>query len=246
MRTTLAVLLLIPHIAIAESTPEPVSQLDEARLFNTTEAYRLDPGTYRLELRGMSGEPYTKPTLELRAELGLTKHVQINIAQDLSTVEDHTTVIAAAPIGIRYSLAGAEDEVLGNPAVEATVIPRTNAPSRAQVKVLAAEQVMPKVVLAMNAYLEQNLDRRTFAGVDGAFGMTGGVSYALIPGLVRIGGEGVVGEAQYGLPYYTLVAGLGPNAMVTRGPFALTATVLANLATPSVSLEPKLTLGATF
>ncbi len=149
-------------------------------------------------------------------------------------------------MSLRYSLGRMEDQVLGNPAIEAELIPRANAPARAGLKLLAAEEVMPRLVVAVNAYFEQNIDRGTAAGVDGAFGMTGGLSYALVPHLLQVGGEGQLGEAQYGQSSYTLVAAMGPNVVLHRGPVALTATVLADLAPIRVGLEPKLTAALTF
>ncbi len=154
--------------------------------------------------------------------------------------------LSAAPIAVRYSLARQEDEVLGNPAFEAVVIPRVNAPSRAALRVVLAEEVMPRLVVAMNGYIEQNLDRETPVGIDGTYGAKAGISYGVIPELLRVGAEGELGGAQYGAPGYALVASMGPNAVLNRGPLALTTSVEANLATPKLDLEPKVTLGLTF
>ena len=242
MRTVIAVLLLVPTLAIANDS----SHLDDQRLFNTVDAFHLEPGDFRFELSGAEGQPLTQPTLELRAEVGLSEHVQLSFAEDTTQASGRAPTLSAAPISVRYALGAMEDQVLGNPAIEATVIPRANAPARAELKLLLAEEVMPRVVVAANAYFAQDLERQTAAGADGAFGMTGGLSYALLPGLLRVGGEGQLGEAQYGLANYYLVAALGPDVVLHRGPFALTASVMANLAPALVSIEPKVTLGFTY
>ena len=73
MRALLAVLLLTPSLALPEPTPPadlpapnvapaliaPASQINEERLFNSTEVFRLDPGTSRIELGFASGAPST-------------------------------------------------------------------------------------------------------------------------------------------------------------------------------------------
>jgi len=244
MRAVLAVLMLCPAVAVAD--PGPLSHLDEVPLFNSTEVYHLEPGTFRVAVQGASGEPASQPTMQIRAEVGLTEHFQLRVAEDLTAATGQNSILSAAPIAVRYSLGRMEDQVLGNPAVEAQFIPRANGPARAGLRLIAGEEVMPRVVVAMNAYLEQNLNRQTVAGVDGTFGMTGGISYALVPGLLQVGGEGQLGEAQYGLPDYYFVAALGPNAVLQRGPFALTASCLANIAGRQVGLEPKVMLSTTF
>ena len=242
MRAQFAVLLLISTVAGADDS----FHLDDQRLFNTVDAYHLEPGDFRTEVQAFAGQPLTQPTLELRAEVGVREHVQLSFAEDMTQASGHAPTLSAAPISVRYSLGTIEDQVLGNPAIEATVIPRGNAPTRAQLKLLVAEELMPRVVVAANAYFAQDLERRTAAGADGAFGMTGGLSYALLPGLLHVGVEGQLGEAQYGLANYYLVAALGPDVVLHRGPFALTASVMANLAPALVSIEPKVTLGFTY
>ena len=245
MRTVTAfALLVLPAVALADV--QPSSELDQVPLFNSTEVYHLEPGTVRVAVQGASGEPETPPTVQVRAEVGLTEHLQLSVAEDLAAATGQSSILSGAPIAVRYSLGRMEDQVLGNPAIEAQLIPRASGPVRAGLRLIVGEEVMPRVVVAMNAYLEQNLNRQTRAGVDGTFGMTGGVSYALVPGLLRVGGEGQVGEAQYGLPDYYFVAALGPNAVLQRGPFALTASCLADIAGRQVGLEPKVTAALTF
>ena len=72
MRALLAVLLLTPVLALAESSPQVIevpvpteasNSLNADRLFNDVEVFRLDPGTSRIEVRFASGAPDTDPTL---------------------------------------------------------------------------------------------------------------------------------------------------------------------------------------
>ena len=85
MRTVIAVLLLVPALALANNS----SHLEGQRLFNTVDAFHVEPGDFRFELSGFEGQPLTQPTL------------------------------SAAPISVRYSLGTMEDQVPGNPAIEA-------------------------------------------------------------------------------------------------------------------------------
>ena len=89
-----------------------------------------------------------------------------------------------------------EDQVLFNPAIEATFTPRANAPARAGLRLLLSEEVAPHLVVAANGYIEQNLERDTPVGVDGTMGVTGGVSYGLLGNHVHLGAEGQLGIVQ--------------------------------------------------
>jgi hypothetical protein len=232
MRALLAALLLTPCLALANEPhladtllgPDVAATpaFDSVRLFNATEAYHLDPSDVRVELRYASGLPETQPAIEVRAEVGVTRHFQIGLAQDVSQSTGHSLQPSATPISLRYTLGSEEDEVLFNPGVEVTVTPRANASARAGVRLLLAEEVVPHLVVAANGYLEQNLDRGTSAGVDGTLGVTGGVSYSLLRNHIHVGAEGQVGEAQYGMPDYYLVLAAGPNAVLSAGPVAAT------------------------
>jgi hypothetical protein len=258
MRTLLVALLLTPALALAEPSPVPETEsarfplptapamLDEARLFNTVEVDHLAADQYRVELRYASGAYATLPTMEVRGELGLTDHFQLNVGQDVTADAHQSPQLATTHLGVRYSLGALADLIPGDPAVEAELMPRAHAPARAALRLLTAKELASHLVLAANGYLEQNLDRGSSAGVDGAFGMTGGVSYALLPGILRIGGEAQLGEAQYGGPDYRLAVAMGPNAVLTRGPFAVTASALLDLARPHIGLLPMLTVGCTF
>ena len=216
------------------------------RLFNTTEVFRLDPGTYRLELAYASGAPHSQPTMDLRAEVGLTHHFQVSVGQTASVAPGQNLQLSATPISVRYTLGREPGDIYGNPAVEAVVIPRVDARSRAALRVLAAEEIVPRLVVAMNGYLEQNLDRSAPVGVDGSVGVTGGVSYSLLPNLLKVGGEAQIGAAQYGQPRYSFVGALGPNVVLHRGFFGATVSGLFDLAQPRVGFEPTVTMAATF
>jgi hypothetical protein len=184
--------------------------------------------------------------MDLRAEVGLTHHFLVSLGQTGSVAPGQNLQLTATPIAVRYTLGREAGAIYGNPAVEAEVIPRIDARSRAALRVLAAEEVVPRLVVAMNGYLEQNFDRSAPVGVDGAVGMTSGVSYDLLPGLLHVGAEGQVGAAQYGQPNYSFVAALGPNVVLHRGFFAATASGMFDLARPRVGFEPMVTMGATF
>ena len=175
MRAVLAALLLIPGLALADAAPlvsetAPASTppvLDSVRLFNTTEAFHLEPSDVRVELRFASGATASDPTMEVRAEVGVTSHFQLELAEDVTAPVGQSVQPSATPIGIRYSLGSEEDALLLNPAIEATVTPRTNAAARAGLRLLLAEELVPHLVVAANGYVEQNLNRGTSAGVDG-------------------------------------------------------------------------------
>jgi hypothetical protein len=248
--------LLIPTLALAdpgaEATPLmpleplPASDLDAVRLFNLSEVDHLSSGVIRTEVRAMAGTPVELPTVQVRAEAGLTEHIQASIAEDLTSAQGQSVQLAASHLALRYSLGSDPGSILGNPALEAEFSPRANAPARAGLRLLASEEVAPHLVVAVNGYLEQNLDRRTPAGVDGQVGMTSGISYGILPGFVRIGAEGNLGAAQDEAPGYQLALSAGPNAVLSAGPLAATATMLADLSRPRVGLQPQLTLSGTF
>ena len=255
MRALLAVAVLFPALVLADvpgvhSPPEaiapPASALDSVRLFNSVEAYRLEPSDVRAEVRFLEGMPGTEPTMEVRAEVGVTRHFQLNLAEDISAAHGGGLQPTATPVSLRYTLGSEEDDILFNPAIEAVVTPRPNAPARAGVRLLLAEEVVPRLVVAANGYLEQNLDRGSPAGVDGALGMAGGVSYALVRGHVRLGAEGQLGAAQYGAPGYSLALAAGPTAALSLGPVAATLSGLVDLTQRRIGFEPMVTLGSTF
>jgi hypothetical protein len=79
MRALLAVVLLCPCLAFAQSSDiassseaasPPTSSLDSVRLFNTTEAYHLEPSDVRVELRALPDTWYSPG-----AEITATKRV---------------------------------------------------------------------------------------------------------------------------------------------------------------------------
>ncbi len=253
MRSLLAALLLVPALAVADDGPALVTNLgasvpalDAVRLFNTTEAYHLEPADVRVELRYASGAPSSDPTMEVRAEVGITQHFQLELAEDVAAPSGKSVQPSATPIGLRYSLGSLEDSIPLNPAVELTVTPLPNAAARAGLRLLLAEELVPRMVVAANGYVEQNIDRGTTAGVDGAYGMTGGVSYIFLRGHIHLGAEGQLGEAQYGMPDYYLVLAAGPNAVFSAGPCAATLTSMFNLAPSRVGFEPMGSMGCTF
>ena len=248
MRTVLVALLLVPALVRADAPPgaAPASDLDALRLFNTTEVFHLAPGTFRAEVDYSSGAPDTVPAMQARAELGRTDHFQASVAVDGIDPAGQSPELSATHLALRYSLGAAPDGVGGNPGIEAELISRANAPVRAALRVLAAKELVPHLVVAANGYVEQNLDRQTPVGVDGTFGATAGVSYGLISRFIRIGAEGQLGAAQYGGTRYQLALAGGPNAVLSAGPLALTGTVLADLTHRQVGVEPMLTLGCTF
>ena len=255
MRALLAAVLLTPALAVADPAIDAAadsavashpSVLDAVRLFNTTEVYRLEPSDVRAEVRFASGVPGTEPTLEVRAEVGVTRHVQLGLAEDIADSPGGAIQPSATPISLRYTLGSTEDDLLLNPAVEVTVTPRPSAPARAGLRLLLGEELMPRLVVAANGYVEQNIDRGTPAGVDGALGLTGGASYAVLPRHIRVGVEGQVGAAQYGLPDYYLALAAGPNAVFSVGPVAATLSAMFDLAQRRVGFEPMATVGCTF
>ena len=184
--------------------------------------------------------------MSLRTEVGVTDHIQVGVAQVLTSEPGGIIGLAAVPVSVRYSLNSEANALPGNPAIEASLIPRVNEPARASLRLLLAKELLPRLTIAANAYLEQNLNRGTSEGVDGIYGLTSGVSYSLIPGLLHAGAEAQLGSAQYGQPRYYLVMALGPNVVLHRGPFALTASVMADLVRSQVKAEPMLTAGVNF
>ena len=246
MRALLAVVVLCPALALADAPAVPSNVLDGARLFNTTEVYRLEPSDVRAEVQVSSGIPGSQPALEVRAEVGVTRHFQLGLEEDIAVASGQSPQPSATPISLRYTLGSREDDLLLNPSIEAVVTPRPNAPARAGLRILLGEELMPRLVVAANGYIEQNVDRGTQAGVDGTFGMTAGASYSLLAGHLHVGAEGQLGAAQYGGPGYQAVIAAGPNAVASLGPAALTLTGLFDLARRNVGFEPMVTLGCTF
>lgn len=256
MRALLATLLLTPCLALADAPPvvggqpdvalTPVSVLDRVRLFNTTELFQLEPSDVRAELRFAAGVPGAGSTMEVRAEVGVTRHFQLSLAEDISDPRGGSLQPSATPIALRYTLGSGEDDILFNPSVEVSVTPRPSAPARAGVRLLVGEEVVPHLVVAANGYVEQNIDRGTPAGVDGAFGMTAGASYGLLRDHIRLGAEGQLGAAHYGEPRYRAVIAAGPNAVASLGPVAATLTGLFDLTQRRVGFEPMVTVGCTF
>ncbi len=249
MRALLAVVVLCPALALADapgisSSPPAQNTLDSVRLFNNAEVYRLEPSDVRAEVR--VAIPDGQPILEVRAEVGVTRHFQLGLAEDISAASGQSMQPSATPISLRYTLGSREDDLLLNPAIEAVVTPRPNAPARAGLRLLLGEEVMPRLVVAANGYIEQNVDRGTSAGVDGTFGMTGGASYSLLAGHLHLGAEGQLGAAQHSGPRYEAVIAAGPNAVASLGPAALTLTGLFDLSRRTVGFEPMVTLGCTF
>ncbi len=232
---------------VDENSPDESQQ----RLFSGVEMWRLDPFRFRSDLSfevPASSLSDANEQLELSVSIGLTRHLQLSVAEQVGQLSGSDTSIQQvdSPISIRYSLGDHYGELAGNPAVELSWHPRHGSPDRIGGRLILNGEITGNIEGALNLYVEQNVERMTRHYVDGTLGATAGVSYRVIDQHLRIGFEGRMGMAQPDDSLYQPDIAVGPVVMATIGPVSATTCMRLNLSAPQVKLEPSATLSYLF
>ncbi|MGZ5957700.1 MAG: hypothetical protein ACXWK5_02590 [Myxococcaceae bacterium] len=179
-----------------------------------------------------NGEP-SFSLLKLEIEIGLTRHIQLDLYQDFSLSQGQFN-IDGNQFEIRYAFAAEYNEISWNPVLYIEWYPRKGQQDRAEVRLLVGGDLGPTGLWAANLYAEGNVDyfKASYAeGFDGEFGATASASWPVIKDVMRLGAELKGGVDQHGTPTFYASAFVGPNVLLTYRPagLKLTATALFGL-----------------
>jgi hypothetical protein len=225
---------------------QPSPEVTQSRLFAGARFWRLDPGQYEVETwwRVRKTAEGTEHLFQAEVEIGLTAHLQLDLYENLQVLPGQSLSQEGNQIEARYSFARNYGELWGNPTLYLEWHPRHHAPDRAEARMLIGGELLPRLMGALNVYVEQNVtDRDGPEGVDGELGFNAAASYGVIDDHLRIGAETKLGLDQHGKPDYVPLVEVGPNILVHAGRFKATATFLFGLEPTDPRYEPFLILG---
>ena len=202
------------------------------RVFAGTRFWRLDPGTYEVEV--WVDDPFKRSgeqdgLLKLEVEIGLAPHLQVDLYQNFSFGTGKVEV-QGNQLELRYAFGSAYDSVPLNPVLYLEWAPRKAAQDRAEVRLLLGQDASPRLLWAANLFVESNVDYFKAAGAEGfdaEAGVTAAGSYCLIEDVLRLGAEGRFGADQHGELAFAPSAMLGPSLLLTARPSRLKLTVTA-------------------
>jgi hypothetical protein len=197
-------------------SPEPTQD----RLFAGTRFWRLDPGRFEVEAwwdHDFNRDGTNSGLLQLELEIGLWPHIQLDIYQNFN-VGPGTFSVEGNQIEMRYSFGRSYNQIPLNPVLYLEYHPRHAAPDRAEVRLLLGGDIGTIGIWAVNAYGEMNIDgygsSDVRAGTDAEAGVSGALSFAVAPEILRLGAEVKAGVDQHATPVFAPVTELGPNILL--------------------------------
>jgi len=228
-----------PDYQTTINAPRIKSPVDtQDRVFAASRFWKLDPGRYEVEVWWdekfyRNGEP-SYSLLKLEIEIGLTRHIQLDLYQNFSLSQGQFNV-EGNQFEIRYAFAAEYNEISWNPVLYIEWHPRKQAQDRAELRLLMGGDLpWAGGLWASNIFAEGNVDyfNASYAeGFDGEFGATAAVSFPVAGDWLRLGGEVQGGVDQHGSPRFYASGLIGPNVLITYRPagLKLTATALFGL-----------------
>ncbi len=213
----------------------PIATQD--RVFAASRFWKLDPGRYEVEVwwdeKFYRNDEPSFSLLKLEIEIGLTRHIQLDLYQNFSLSQGQFNV-DGNQFEIRYAFAAEYNEIPWNPVLYVEWNPRKGQQDRAEVRLLIGGDLGSTGLWAANLYAEGNVDyfKASYAeGFDGEFGATASASWPVIKDVMRLGAEVKGGVDQHGSPTFYASAFVGPNVLLTYRPagLKLTATALFGL-----------------
>ncbi len=245
-----------PYRSVVHASP----QWTQDRSFTSTRFWRLDPGTYEVEtwLRTRiqhefngSREP-AELLFQNEIEIGLTKHLQIDIYENLTfNVEDdgkRGIQQEGVQLEARISLGSYYNQYFLNPVLYLEYHPRHNDADRAEVRILLGQGFLDgRLYFALNPYFETNVTPSEGGKyiLDAEVGTTAAVGVKITEWL-RLSAELKIGGDMLGDPdnKFHFVAWAGPGFIFKPLPgklkqyFKVMGTVLFDLIPRNNPNEP--------
>ena len=153
---------------------KPSPSWTQDRNFSTTRFWLLDPGQFAIEtwadLRfnhdfgGTVGRPNGDWLFQNEIEIGVFPHVQIDIYENLLYNDDgsgtgnRSLQQEGVQLEARIAIPSYYGQIFGNPVVYVEFHPRHNQPDRGEIKLLLGGALSDRVFVAVNPYLESNLE----------------------------------------------------------------------------------------
>jgi hypothetical protein len=249
----------------------PSPSFTQDREFTNTRLWVLDPGKVTVEQwwTGSFGAPAAAPSLypgdqffQTEVELGVAPRVQLDIYANTELNQDASGSYRIAPGGhtglaaeVRVALARYWGEIWGNPTLYFELSSQHYNSPRAEVRLLMGGTLLtPKLLGAVNLAFERNIFRDAASGIDYEIKGDFGFNYEVIPRILRLGVEGVLGydshgtlDAQGRSPLHPVLA-VGPSVLLTepRKRVKLLAALLHGFADWDQPWIPTVILSTTF
>ena len=142
----------------------PSPQWTQDRSFTSTRFWLMDPGNYEVQAwartRVFDGAP-TELRLQQEIEIGLVPHLQIDIYENLTNLDSNgrpNWSQEGVQLEARIAIPSYYGQMFANPVVYLEFHPRHNAPDRAEVRLLLGGAATHWLYLAVNPYVELNVE----------------------------------------------------------------------------------------
>ena len=143
---------------------KPSPEWTQDRSFTSTRFWLLDPGNYEVQTwartRIYSNAP-TEELLQQEIEIGLVPHLQIDLYENVINLDANghdNWSQEGVQIEARVAIPSYYGQVFANPVVYLEFHPRHNAPDRAEVRLLLGGAPTRWLYLAVNPYVETNVE----------------------------------------------------------------------------------------
>ena len=196
---------------------KPSPNFTQVREFTTTRMWVLDPGQVTVEQwwNGSFGAPSAQPGpnqgnqfFQTEIELGVARHFQIDIYGNYQFAQDpisgnyqiarggHTGIAAE----VRYAIGDYWGQYWGNPTLYFELTSQYYNSPRAEARLLLGGNILTSKLLgALNLGFERNIFRDSGSGIDYEIKADYGINYEVIPDVLRLGVEGVLGFDSHGI-----------------------------------------------
>jgi hypothetical protein len=208
------------------------------REFTSTRVWVLDPGRFTVEQwwNGYWGASNAQPGpnaddhfFQTEIEMGVAPHCQVDIYANYEFNEDANGNLQVARGGhtgiaaeLRVALPSHWGEIPGNPTLYFELTSQYYNSPRAEFRLLLGDTIFtPKVLAALNLAFERNIFRDSTTGIDYEIKADFGINYEVVPDILRLGAEGVLGFDSHGTIDAQGATLLHPVALVGPG-FLLT------------------------
>jgi len=193
--------------------PSPAFTQD--REFTTVRLWVLDPGKFTVEQwwtgswgapRAAQGGFHDGQYLQSEFEMGVVPHVQFDLYANLELGQNETGTYVVAQGGhtglaaeVRVAIGNYWGQIPLNPTIYFELLGQYYNSPRAEVRVLLGDTLFtPKLLGAVNLVFERNIFRDHSSGIDYEVKADLGLNYEVVPGILRLGVEGVVGFDSHG------------------------------------------------
>jgi hypothetical protein len=199
------------------------------RVFAGSPFWRLDSGSYAVEVWVDDKLRTHEGLLQLALEVGIAPHLQLDLYESFNFGTAGFSR-QGEQLELRVALGSAYNAIPLNPVLYVEWAPRHNAQDRAELRLLLGGDLGERLLWAANLFGECNLDDFQAAysqGLDAEAGLTASASYELFVGWLRVGAEGRGGVAMHGSSAIYPSLTVGPSVLCTLRPAHLKLTATA-------------------